>query len=490
MNYKDYFDKFNANDEEIYETFIDNAHAAEFLLENAPRLYCPDSVIEETFAFRTWTLRKHFKKTEDGFVLTEFLPNVPWASTHNTICAPLCHHLNESRWFKNSAVLLDYISLFLDEKANAYAYSIPSVYEIFRFLKVTDNLDYAIENVKKLERNVATFEKKHVLPNGLFWSFDIFDAMELSISGITPEHERLKGIRPTLNSQMYAAYVTMEQVELLCGNEDKASEYRQKAEALKEKFNKVSFDGDFYKAIHIPEERLQGEVSFRDINESMNVRELIGYIPFIYNMADNDKADCFKYLKDESVFAANTGFATAEISHPRFLYEYNHECLWNGYVWPYATSQVLTAAINVLQNGETEALSYKDLYSFIKKYAEMHYDYSGGKKVNFIDESMRPDKRVWYSRNVLKEWGWPKNKGGFERGKDYNHSTFIDIVIRGLIGVSETAEDLSVKPNIKGIWKWFKLENLSFKNKSYDIFYDEDGTVFNKGKGVIIEERQ
>ena len=106
MNYKDYFDKFNANDEEIYETFIDNSHAAEFLLENAPRLYCPDSVIEETFAFRTWTLRKHFKKTEDGFVLTEFLPNVPWASTHNTICAPLCHHLNEGRWFKNSAVLL------------------------------------------------------------------------------------------------------------------------------------------------------------------------------------------------------------------------------------------------------------------------------------------------------------------------------------------------------------------------------------------------
>ena len=49
----------------------------------------------------------------------------------------------------------------------------------------------------------------------------------------------------------------------------------------------------------------------------------------------------------------------------------------------------------------------------------------------------------WISRTILKRWQkekndqgeeWPINKGGKERGKDYNHSTFCDLIINGLIG--------------------------------------------------------
>jgi hypothetical protein len=45
---------------------------------------------------------------------------------------------------------------------------------------------------------------------------------------------------------------------------------------------------------------------------------------------------------------------------------------------------------------------------------------------------------AWISRTILNRWRAGgmnmKAKGGEERGKDYNHSTFVDLVINGLLG--------------------------------------------------------
>ena len=112
--------------------------------------------------------------------------------------------------------------------------------------------------------------------------------------------------------------------------------------------------------------------------------------------------------------------------------------------------------------------------------------FKDGKKINFIDEMMHPFKFEWSTREYLLQHTWPIYKAGYERGKDYNHSSFIDLIIRGLCGVDVNADVLTVKPRVKGIWKWFKLE-IPFKNKLYNIYYDEDGTYFNKGKGITIE---
>ena len=120
---KAYVDKFNSNDEETVIQTVSNEAAYRFLKNNAPRLECPDETVEETFAFRTWTLRKHLKSTEDGIMMTEFLPDVPWSGKHNTINAPLFHHLNEYRWFANARELNGYLFFFLQNKGgNAYRY--------------------------------------------------------------------------------------------------------------------------------------------------------------------------------------------------------------------------------------------------------------------------------------------------------------------------------------------------------------------------------
>ena len=51
MTYEKYFDKFIKNDNESVIQYIPNSDAKDFLYENAPRLFCPDEVVEETFVY-------------------------------------------------------------------------------------------------------------------------------------------------------------------------------------------------------------------------------------------------------------------------------------------------------------------------------------------------------------------------------------------------------------------------------------------------------
>lgn len=94
---------FQDADEEIYLTDITNQQAYEWMKEEIPLLECPDEDMERTYYFRWWTYRKHVRKTQDGYVITEFLPKVPWSGRYNTINAALGHHLREGRWLKNAS---------------------------------------------------------------------------------------------------------------------------------------------------------------------------------------------------------------------------------------------------------------------------------------------------------------------------------------------------------------------------------------------------
>ena len=481
MDYIDYFSKFNNNDKELYKNYVCNENATSFLLENAPRLYCPEPVIEETFAFRLWTMRKHIVKTDAGFLITEFLPPVYWAGKYNTINAPLIHHLNEFRWLKNSDWFLDYIKFFIDGEGSAYSYHVPALAEMFEYCKVTANEDFLQENVKNFENYFNGWVKEHLTENGLFWSIDDREGTEYTISGTTPDMKFGKGLRPFINGCMYGDALAMSEIS------SDSSYYLDFADNLKKQMDKKMWDGEFYKSIHPIDGNVSKQLDYHDIPKECNARELTGYVPWMYNMPDDDKCFVFEYLKDVNVFKSKTGFSSADRSNTRFMYHVHKPCCWNGKVWPFSTSLVLNATINLLNNYRQKIIDNNDLYDFVKTYANMHYIVENGKKINYIGEVMLPDEYVWDAHEWLKNRDYPIHCGGPERGRDYNHSTYIDIVLRGLCGVDTERKILSVHPKVIGIWKWFKIENLTYRKRTYNVYYDEDGTVYGKGKGVIIE---
>ena len=121
---KTYVEKFNRDDKEYYIQDIPNSMAEGWMSENVPLIEIPDKTIEGIYYFRWWTYRKHIKSTGDGYVLTEFLPPVSWGGTHNTIIAPVGHHLAEGKWMKcGKTILEDYSKFWLEEKSKTYLYS-------------------------------------------------------------------------------------------------------------------------------------------------------------------------------------------------------------------------------------------------------------------------------------------------------------------------------------------------------------------------------
>jgi len=485
-----YVEKFNTDDEELYVQDIDNANAFKWMSENIPLLDCPDKTLEEIYYFRWWTFRKHIKCTEDGYVITEFLPPVNWGGKHNTIICAAEHQIAEARWLKCGEKLIeDYTLLWLEEKSETYLYSSAFLYAIYKYCQMKSDYSFGVENLEKMIRYYEKMAERHKCACGLFCWIDGHDGQEFSISGRTESTLSAQdGIRPTLNSYMAANAYAISQFAQRAGKKEISEKYEKEAERIRGLILELLWDGEFFKAVH--GEDSNHFLSVREIPKEQNVKELLGYIPWSFDLVPDGRGyeKAFEELKDTTGFKCRYGLTTAEQRHPRYLYEVDHhECLWNGYIWPFATSQTLNAVINLLDHYHQNVITNEDFQEMLFTYAESHYlEKENGKKVCWIDEVLHPMNGTWSSRTKLKKWGWREEKGGYERGKDYNHSTFCDLVIRGLLGVKCEDGKVTASPRIPEKWEYFRLENLWISGKCYEIIYDKFGTHYNKGKGLQI----
>ena len=114
-----------------------------------------------------------------------------------------------------------------------------------------------------------------------------------------------------------------------------------------------------------------------------------------------------------------------------------------------------------------------------------------GTVVPWIDENLNPFTGDWISRTRLKTWKngtWDAGKGGVERGKDYNHSSFCDLVISGLAGIRpQEGNRLTVNPLIPANrWDYFCLENVPCKGHTLTVVYDKSGKKYKRGKGLRV----
>jgi hypothetical protein len=71
---------------------------------------------------------------------------------------------------------------------------------------------------------------------------------------------------------------------------------------------------------------------------------------------------------------------------------------------------------------------------------------------------------------------------------DYNHSTFCDLVITGLVGLRpRTDESIEVNPLIPdGTWDWFCLDNVAYHGRTLTILYDRTGQEYGRGPGLRV----
>ena len=476
QSYKHYIDSFNTNDNELYKGSIPNSGSWRFLSENIPLFDCPDKAIERMYYFRWWTYRKHIKETPEGFVITEFLPDVPWAGKYNTISCAAALHFYEGRWLREHKYLNDYAVFWFRGGGSPRSYSFWAADALYKQFLVTGDSSLLKDLLPDLVENYKSWEKEKLSSNGLFWQIDDRDGMEASVCG--------SGYRATINSYMYGDALAIAAMAALSGNKDLAGQYSEKARKIKQALENQLWDepSEFFKVLP------------RDSDAHLCAsRELHGYTPWYFNLPDSAYSSAWKFLMDSTCFFAPHGLTTVERKSPQFQISYEgHECQWNGPSWPYATSITLTALGNLLNDYSQSYISKEDYFQLLKIYTEsQQLVREDGETVPWIDENLNPFTGDWISRTRLKNWeagGWSKEKGGVERGKDYNHSTYCDLIISGLSGIRpQEGNKLIINPLIPdALWNYFCLDHLMYHEHEITVFYDKTGNQYKKGMGFFV----
>ena len=457
-HYADYFN--NMEDENIAQA-IPNSEASAWMEQNIPLFECPQKNFEEMYYYRWWSLRKHIKNTPAGYGMTEFLVNRSYADKYNLIACAIGHHIYESRWLRDPKYLDQIIHTWYRgneggpmKKMNKFSsWNADAIYN--RFL-VDGDKDFLLDMMTDLDTEYKRWESTNRLKNGLYWQGDVQDGMEESISG----GRRKQYARPTINSYMYGNAKALSNMGLLAGNEGIAMKYALKADTLKQ-----LVEGKLWNERHQFFETMRTD-------SSANVREAIGYIPWYFNLPDARKHDvAWKEVMDEKGFLAPYGMTTAERRHPEFRTRGVGKCEWDGAIWPFASAQTLTAMANFMNNYPQTVLTDSVYFRQMELYVESQYHRGRPYIGEYLDE-------------VTGYW----LKGDQERSRYYNHSTFNDLVITGLVGLRpRTDNTVEVNPLIpEDKWNWFCLDNVLYHGHNISIVWDKDGSRYHAGKGLRV----
>ena len=461
-----YVKRFNDKDVELYTNAIPNAAAKDFLMRNVPRFACPDKDIERTYYFRWWTYRKHLRHNIGVWTVSEFLPPVGWASGDNTIVCAAGHHLREGRWLRDTQYMRDYATFWLTNPRakHRWDYSSWLFTGACLFAEVagldqlpTELLDAAVAYYRRWEQGFMHEAFPHPDPQpmggdgkGGFLSIDDREGTEVSLGG--------NGYKPLFASAMWSEATHIAAVARKAGRTALADEFAHKAAV-----NRDSILANCWN-------RELGFFTTGSTNGTKGVvRELHGYAPWYFGMP-TDKTPDWSQLTDPQGFWARYGLTFPERRAPGFVLDYKgHECKWNGPSWPFATSIALTAYANDLHaTGERGHFA-----KLLSQYAAAHCRVRDPKLegddsvIPWIDENLNPDKPDWIARTILLSRGEVQ-----ERGKDYNHSTFCDLVISGLVGfLPNGAEGFAVDPLVPESWDYFALDDLRYRGHDISIKY-------------------
>jgi hypothetical protein len=454
-SFSHYLEHFNTMEDENVTNLISNSDSWNWLNKEIPFFECPDREVEEMYYFRWWSFRKHLENSSDGFVFTEFLTRPA------PISSALGHHLMEGRWLHDQNYFDDYVRCWFRSETNRFQlhkYSGWVADALYQRYLVTGDKKFVTAQLPDLIRDYEQWERERITTNGLFWQYDVRDAMEESISGSRTN----KNLRPTINSYMFGNARAIAHIARLAGDQRVAAEFDAKAVNLQQLVQKQLWNSD------------AGFFEVRRDNGSLaNAREEIGFIPWYFELPDKDGPFdvAWTQFSNPQGFHAPYGITTAERRHPQFRsHGYGH-CEWDGAVWPFATSQTLVALANVLRDYKPSSVSSRDYFDAFLTY--VHSQHADGKPYigEYLDETAGQ---------------WIDGKGG--RSRYYNHSTFADLVIAGVVGLCPRADDtVEISPLLPPeTWNWFCLDGVKYHGRTLTIIWDKDGTRYQRGQGLMV----
>ncbi|WP_394844744.1 RICIN domain-containing protein [Pendulispora brunnea] len=452
---------------------------------NIPFFEAPDDAIQRVYYYRWQSYKQHLVYTgaQYGFLSNEFLTPVFYGAPYGGINAAAGHHIREGRWLRDPTYAKDIIDYWLngpgifpkpkDESVNpnttdwAHEYSFWAASAVWDHYLATGDTSFTLGELAPLVAQYHGWDHQFDATLGLYWQVPVWDATELSASSYEsrdPYHGGA-GYRPTLNAYQYGDARAIAKMARLAGDSALASDFDARASALQSALKAHLWD---------PQRQFFYGIA-RDENPTKaftSSREAMGFIPWMFDMAPPSASIAFRQLLDPNGFGAPYGPTTTERRSHWFMHEANDGCCrWNGPSWPFATSQILTAVENVLLDYSPQGdISAGDYVALLHTYAVTQFKNGSP----YVAEAHQPDLDSWMY-------------DGYNHSEDYNHSTYADNVISGLIGLRGRPDPrVTVAPLAPASWDYFALENAPYHGHLLTILWDRTGTRYGAGPGLHV----
>ncbi|KAF1844310.1 uncharacterized protein K460DRAFT_419236 [Cucurbitaria berberidis CBS 394.84] len=454
-----------------------------------PYFESSDQNITDVYYYRWKIFRAHQRDLGlHGYITTEFLNDVgwqtnPWASLNDATG----FHLLEGRWCRDRRFKEDYATFMFGPDSNPRQFSESMAASVWDGYLVDGVAADATARVNAMMNVYKAWDDSFTADKGLYWVEPLRDATEYTISSIDASGgaDGFRGgeaFRPSMNSYQYANAKAISALADMADMGNAGGEFGSKVPALKARVQEDLWNSTFEHFI----DRYKADNKHVKFWDFIRGRELVGYVPWAHDLPDDtpEYAQAWKHILNSSELAGEHGLRTVEPSFQYYMYQYRFElgkpeCQWNGPVWPFQTTQVLTGLANFLDHYPkgvaTGVINQADYIRLLRQYAQLHFNPKRNGTLN-LEEDYYPDT------------GAPIV--GLKRSSHYFHSGFIDQVLTGLVGLRPNNKyEIEINPLINGSdISWFRVERMQYHGHEVSVQWDSTGEHYpNFFKGLQVE---
>lgn len=451
--------------------------------ENIPFFESPDPVLDATYYYRWEVLTKHlvYGSPETGYTLTEFIDRPHWSGAYGAISCPLGHQAYEIRWLKDRRIIDDFARYWFETPgAEPRSYSNWYGDAMWATYAVLADTSFLRRVYPHMRAQVDGWTSERWDPEHRMYRWvGAWDGMETNINSRLTDDPfgGGEGYRPTLNSYLFGDLMALARAARVFGEVEEARGFQARAQELKARVQEELWDPERQFFFHQFANDERGGIRGKTLTYASGPhagdphgRELIGYVPWQFNLPDSGYEAAWAFLPDPERFWAPFGPTTVEKGDPQYFVSPNC-CVWSGNAWPYATTQTLKALANLLNNYEQDILVPADFFAQLSGYARSHR--LDGRP--YVAEAADPETGSWTGHNT------------FYHSEHYLHSGFIDLVVTGLMGLRPRSDDtLEVNPLGLEEWPYMAVEGVSYHGHDLAILWDRDGTRYGKGPGLTL----
>lgn len=197
--------------------------------------------------------------------------------------------------------------------------------------------------------------------------------------------------------------------------------------------------------------------------QKARVKASTGFYVFWAGIASKDHVPMLQHLFNPDTFWTEYPVPSLPLDYETYneLQEagWNY---WNYYTWPRTTCHVVDGALWAAKTLDTSLT--KNASMLFEKYTQMHFP-KGDIQIPNIAERYDPHT------------GFP-----FMENLDYNHSSWIDILMKHVAGITpQDSRELIIDPVDMG-WKSFSIKNIRYQNHDINVVYSK-----NKGMTVTVD---